>query len=142
MDASVPKNEMDVVHWNNGLWDILRILKDEPFTEINFYGETLKRVYERIRCLFPRAKIIFALTTAVKEEWAKEDFFFSNNDIIRYNQKAIEVLAPLGVEINDLYSVTEAFDDSMRVDCAHFDDKGSRVLAESVIKRIYEVIDL
>jgi hypothetical protein len=53
------------VHWNNGLWDVLRLFGDEPFTEINYYGESLKRIYKRIRFLFPNAKIIFALSTSV-----------------------------------------------------------------------------
>ena len=69
------KEEIDLVHWNNGLWDVLRLFGDEPFTEINYYGETLKRIYRRIRLLFPNAKIIFALSTSVKEEWGHKEFF-------------------------------------------------------------------
>ena len=136
----VPKEEIDVVHWNNGLWDVLRLLGDDPFTEISFYGETLRRVFGRIRYLFPNAKVIFALSTSVKEEWAKPDFLRLNCDIERYNQKAIEVLAPLGVEFNDLYAVTKEFDDSLRSDWVHFGERGSDILADAVIKRIYEVI--
>ena len=136
----VPKEEIDVVHWNNGLWDVLRLLGDDPFTEISFYGETLKRVCGRIRYLFPKAKVIFALSTSVKEEWARPDFLRLNCDIERYNQKAIEVLAPLGVEFNDLYAVTKDFDDSLRSDWVHYGEGGSQILADAVIKRIYEVI--
>ena len=136
----IPRDEFTVVHWNNGLWDVLRLLGDDPFTDIEFYAATLKRLHKRIRLLFPKAKIIFALSTTVKEEWAKPDFLRLNSDIARYNQKAIEVLAPLGVEFNDLYTVTEGFDDSLRSDWVHFGEEGSRILAEAVIKRIYEVI--
>ena len=58
----VPAEEIDVVHWNNGLWDVLRLYDDEPLTPIEFYGDLLKRVYKRIRLLFPNAKVIFALS--------------------------------------------------------------------------------
>lgn len=48
---------INVVHWNNGLWDVLRLFGDEPFTEINYYGETLKRIHKRIKLLFPNGII-------------------------------------------------------------------------------------
>lgn len=137
---AVPREEIDVVHWNNGLWDILRLLGDEPFTDIEFYGASLLRVHNRIKQLFPKAKIIFALSTTVKEEWASENFMRRNSDIARYNEKAIEVLAPLGVEFNDLYTITESFDDAKRSDFVHFGHEGSKILAEAVIKRIFEVL--
>ena len=128
-----PKEEIDLVHWNNGLWDVLRILGDDIFTDIDTYSRYLLRVHARIRQLFPRARIVFALSTAVKEEWGKPDFFRYNRDIEAYNQKAIEVLAPLGVTINDLYTTTAHFEDSMRSDWVHFGEEGSRVLAEQVV---------
>lgn len=134
--GGLPKEEIDVVHWNNGHWDVLRLFGDEPFTDIEYYGETLKRIYKRIRLLFPNAKIIFALTTSVKEEWCGKDFSRKNSDIERYNQKAVEVLTPLGVEINDLYSVTQDFDDSLRSDFVHFKEEGCKILADAVIEKI------
>lgn len=135
---SVPKEEIDIVHWNNGLWDVLRLFGDEPFTEINYYGETLKRIYKRIKYLFPKAKIIFALSTSVKEEWGIKDFFRKNTELEEYNKKAIEVLSPLGVKFNDLYSLTKKFDDSLRSDWTHFGEKGSEILADAVIEKCYE----
>ena len=132
----VPTDEIEVVHWNNGLWDVLRLLGDEPFTEIGFYGETLKRIFGRIRYLFPNAKIIFALSTSVKEDWADPSFLRLNKEIALYNEKAIEVLSPLGVEFNDLYTVTESFTDSMRSDWVHFNEEGSKILAEAVVEKI------
>ena len=136
-----PKEEIDVVHWNNGLWDVLRLLGDDPFTDLEFYGILLVRLHKRIRLLFPKAKIIFALSTSVKEEWATEDFMRRNSDIEIYNQKAIEVLTPLGVSFNDLYTITCGFDDSLRSDFVHFGEEGSIILADAVIKSIYDVLN-
>ena len=132
----VDKEKIDVVHWNNGLWDVLRLFGDEPFTDIETYGKTLVRVYNRIKLLFPNAKVIFALSTSVKEEWGSPDFFRRNSEIEQYNQKAVEVLGGLGVEINDLYSVTKGFDDSLRSDWVHYGENGSKILADKVIEKV------
>ena len=139
--ASVPKEEIDVVHWNNGLWDALHLFGDDAFTELDYYGKTLVRIHQRIRFLFPNARVIFALSTSVKEDWARADFIRYNREIEQYNQKAIEVLSPLGVEFNDLYSVTKSFDDAKRSDWVHFGEGGSEILADAVIHKCFEVME-
>ena len=131
---AVPAEDIDIVHWNNGLWDALRLFGDEPLTPLEVYGDMLRRVYKRIRLLFPNAKIIFALSTAVIEEWAEPEFIRYNHEIEEYNRKALEVMEELGVEVNDLYSITAAFEQSMYADWVHFNDDGSKVLADAVIK--------
>ena len=136
----MPRDDVDVVHWNNGLWDVLRLFGDDPFTDLDSYGVALKRIYKRMRLLFPNAKVIFALSTSVKEEWASRDFFRCNRDIELYNEKAIEVLSEFQVEFNDLYSITRSFDDSMRSDWVHYGDVGSSVLADAVIEKCLEVM--
>jgi tRNA(Met) C34 N-acetyltransferase TmcA len=133
-----PKEEIDVVHWNNGLWDALRLFGDDPFTELDYYGKTLVRIYRRIRRLFPNARVIFALSTSVKEEWASPNFIRYNKEIEEYNKEAIKVLAPLGVEINDLYSVSKAFADDLRSDWVHYGEEASRILADAVIEKCFE----
>lgn len=137
--ADVPKAEINVVHWNNGLWDALRLLGDDPFTDIDYYGVILTRLHKRIRLLFPNAKIIFALSTSVKEEWANKDFLRLNSDIEAYNKKAIEVLSPLGVTFDDLYTVSCGFADELRSDWVHFGEEASMILADAVIKSIEKV---
>ena len=137
-NLNLPCNEIDVVHWNNGLWDALRLFGDEPLTPIEIYGDMLRRVYKRMRMLFPNAKVIFALSTSVIEEWANPDFCRYNHEIEMYNQKAREVMAELGVEVNDLYAVSSAFDNELHSDWVHFGEKGSELLADAVIKACME----
>ena len=132
----VPAEQIDIVHWNNGLWDALRLFGDEPLTPLNVYGDMLKRVYKRIQFLFPNAKVIFALSTSVIEEWAHPEFIRYNHEIEQYNAKAIEVMNELGVEINDLYSLSQTFDNSLHSDWVRFDEQGSRILAEAVVKAL------
>ena len=136
--SEIDKENIDIVHWNNGLWDALRLFGDEPLTDIETYGNTLKRVHNRIKLLFPNAKVIFALSTSVKEEWGTPDFIRYNREIKQYNQKAIEVMKELDVAINDLYTITKDFDDSLRSDWVHFGEEGSKILADAVVESIYK----
>lgn len=135
---AVDKEKIDIVHWNNGLWDALRLFGDEPLTDIETYGIMLKRVYKRIKFLFPNAKVIFALSTAVIEEWGNPDFFRYNSEIEQYNNKAREVMNELGVEVNDLYSLSSTFDNSLHSDWVHFGTEGSKILADKVIEACFK----
>ena len=136
--SNVEKEKIDIVHWNNGLWDVLRLFGDEPLTDIDTYGIMLKRVYKRIRFLFPNARVVFALSTSVIEEWGRPEFFRYNSEIEKYNQKAREVMSELGVQVNDLYTLSASFDNSLRSDWVHFGVEGSKILAEKVIEACIE----
>ncbi len=133
----VPDPEkVDVVHWNNGLWDAVRLFGDEPLTPIEFYELMLPRVYNRIRLLFPNAKIIFATSTAVIEEMSRPQFTRRNEEIKLYNAIAKKVMAQLNVPVNDLWAVTENWGPEMHADWVHFNEEGCRILADKVIEAI------
>lgn len=128
--------KVDVVHWNNGLWDAVRLFGDEPLTPIEFYELMLPRVYNRIRLLFPNAKIIFATSTAVIEEMSRPQFTRRNTEIMQYNEVAKKVMAQLNVPVNDLWAVTENWGPEMHADWVHFNEEGCRILADKVIEAI------
>ena len=132
-------DKIDVVHWNNGLWDVLRINGDEPLTPVSVYEIMIGRVCDSIKRTFPNAKIIFALSTAVIEEWARPDFKRYNSDIEKYNEAAKRALADKGVVINDLYTISKGFDSSLHSDWVHFNDEGSEILARAVCEKILSV---
>ena len=131
--------KIDIIHWNNGLWDLLRINGDEPLTPIDVYELMLGRVHDMMRKIFPNAKIIFALSTAVIEEWARPDFCRFNSDIEKYNEAAKRVMANKGVVVNDLYSISAGFDKSLHSDWVHFNEEGSKILARAVCEKIRSV---
>ena len=58
-------DDVDLVHWNAGLWDVLELFGDEPLTSISYYGEAIARIDKRLRMLFPKAKLVFATSTNV-----------------------------------------------------------------------------
>ncbi len=138
--TDIKPEEIDVIHWNNGLWDVMRLDGDEPLTPINVYVDFLERIHKKLKLLFPNAKIIFATSTPVIEGGAGDRWVRYNSEIEEYNKSATKRLKELGVEINDLYSVAQKFDESYYADWVHFNEKGAKILAEKVINKIMEVI--
>ena len=136
--GQVNADEIDVVHWNNGLWDVLRLHDDEPLTPIDVYVHMLERVYKKIKLLFPKAEIIFALTTPVIEKNAPQGWKRYNAEIEEYNSAAKELMNNLGVKINDLHSVAKKFDESYYADWTHFNEKGAKILADAVAEVVVE----
>ena len=139
--GAIPGAQVDVVHWNNGLWDALRMFGDEPLNPIDVYVSTLRRIHARLRMLFPNAKIVFALTTPVIEEKQGADFCRLNSEIEAYNRAAAELMQELGVRIDDLYSLARGFDDSYYADATHFSEKGCDVIADQVVKICTELME-
>lgn len=127
-------DDMDLVHWNAGLWDVLRICGDEPLSSPAFYAETLERVHKRIKLLFPKAKIVFALSTWVQEDLYQGEYQRYNKDIELFNEIAIKTLKPLGEEFDDLYSVTKNAPKECFSDMTHFNTvEGIKLVGNKVV---------
>lgn len=127
----------DLVHFNCGLWDILRLSNEEqPFTEEVLYASLLKRIWDRIRYLCPNAQIIFALTTEVIEPGfapGNEIGQRKNEDIRKYNRIAQAVFSDLQVEIDDLWTVSKNLPQEAHSDLVHFDtEMGVKALGGKV----------
>lgn len=136
------KNDFDVIHFNCGLWDVLRLSNEEQtFTSEEEYGELLKRIYNRLKYLCPNAKIIFALTTKVIEPGFSDGYdafaIRKNADIIKFNNVAKEAFRFSEIEINDLYAVSERISSDGYSDNVHFDTEyGIQKLGDAVISCI------
>ena len=112
--------DADAVHWNAGLWDVVELYGDAPLSPIAYYEDMVLRIHNRLRRLFPQAKIVFATSTPVDES-ANCPTFARHNEIIRaYNAAAVRVLSKTDAIINDLYGLAEAFPTEYRSDSVHF----------------------
>lgn len=125
---------IDIVHWNNGLWDILHQFGDECMVSPEDYEKYLRRIIKRLRTVFPNAKICFALTTQVVEEFfINPAFCRSNQDIEKYNQIALRVMAEENIPVDDLYTVSAQMPrDWHNPDGTHFMPEGYQELARAV----------
>ena len=68
------------------------------------------------------------------------DFTRKNSDIEAYNRTAAEVLSPLGVTINDLYTTAAEIRPTLYRDWVHYNAEGSKALAEKTADVIKEVL--
>ena len=112
--------DADLVHWNAGLWDLPEIMDDGTVTPIEHYAVQIARIDRRLRMLFPRAKMVFATSTAVEEEKYGKVFKRRNCTIEAFNAAAIKALEGSGTVIDDLYAVTKDCPAECHSDMTHY----------------------
>lgn len=133
-------DDIDLVHWNVGLWDTL-ILGDEGcLTPPEMYACFIERICIRIKKLFPKAKVVFATSTPVIEERFDKNFIYRlNKDVEKYNEIAVEICKKHSFVINDLYPVLKAVPEEYYIDAAHpYTKEGTTITTNAVCKAICE----
>jgi hypothetical protein len=136
-------DDVDLVHWNAGLWDVLELFGDEPLSTPEYYANVIPRIDRRLRMLFPKAKIVFATSTAVNEGMASPDFFRHNSNIEKYNAIAVSVLKNTDTVINDLYSLSASLPAEAHSDFVHYyTDLGTEMIGGRVLSVICELLGI
>lgn len=130
--------DIDLVHWNTGLWDVLEMYGEAPISNPQQYGETIGKIERQIRILFPKAKQVFATSTSVIEEKYGSDRKRHNATIEQYNRIAVEALASTDCLINDLYTLTKNAPLEIRNgDPTHFyTPEGTKLIGDRVLSYI------
>lgn len=131
--------EFDIIHFNCGLWDILRLSNENrTFTGEEEYAELLVRIVDRIRFLCPNAKIIFALSTEIIEPGFEPGVIIGerrNEDIRKYNDIAQRACEAMKIQVDDLWSISRCLPREAHSDLVHYKtDKGVEALGNQVIK--------
>ena len=135
--------KFDVIHWNAGLWDNLRLFGEEPHTPIDIYAYYIDRICIRIKKLCPDTKVIFATSTSVLSEKKSGDCKRYNEEIEEYNKVAVEIVKKHGFSVNDLYSLSKTLDESVHSDAVHYyTPEGTEVFANKVLKVLAEALEL
>lgn len=135
----------DVIHFNVGLHD-LKYLKDgklniengKQVSSIETYKANLHEICKYLRKEYPKAKLIFATTTAVPNEGADGRIA---GDSVKYNKAAREVLENYpSIQINDLYAFTKPNEKDWFIKArnVHYNTTGKREQGKQVIKVIAE----
>lgn len=136
-------DNVDLVHWNAGLWDVLELFGDAPLTSLAYYEEVIGRIDRRLRMLFPRANMVFATSTSVVEAMADPTFRRHNATIEAYNAAARRALASTDTVINDLYTLTSAAPQSLHSDFVHFNTpEGTALIGGQVLSVIGSLLAL
>lgn len=136
-------DDVDLVHWNAGLWDCLELFEDEPLTSLAYYGEAVARIDKRLRMLFPKAKIVFATSTAVLEERCSKNFRRHNSTIMKYNETAVRALFHTDTLINDLWELSSNYPESYHSDFVHYyTNEGTALFGNRVLSIICQALDI
>jgi len=132
---------IDVIHWNNGHWDVSHWDgAEESLNTPELYAQMLERIYKRLVGYCPNAKVIFATTTPMNPNGVQGANVRTTPEVIRYNDAAREVMARLGVQVNDLFSVMKDATPDDYIDHTHFTEAGYRRLADVVTARVREAL--
>ena len=135
-----PEN-VRVVHWNCGHWDVARFDDVAPLNTKEVYAETVGRIQTMLKKRFPNAEIIFATTTPMNPNGEKEKAGRrSTEDIRAYNAAALEVLSGMNVTVNDLYGKGAGLGEELYRDHCHYTEAGNRYLADCVCECVRKYI--
>lgn len=124
----------DIVHWNNGLWD----LGDDyglgrPFSLPEEYESALERTIQVLHKLFPEAQIIMATTMPTSNP--------DSSDIEGYNEIMKKVAARNGIPVDDLFPVLKPYvNQYIGEDGIHLTDEGYEYVARQVVKAVEEYL--
>ena len=136
-------DDVDLVHWNVGLWDVLEIDGEGVLNDPETYEKNIGRIYRKIKLLFPNAKQVFATSTSVIEEEYKGSYKRHNHFIEEYNEIAKKVLSDFDIEIHDLYGLTKMMPREYRSDMTHFDTpEATKIIGDRIVSVICELLDI
>lgn len=138
--------KVDLVHFNNGYWDMNPLLNGEMMHPIPEYLHFLKRIIDLSR--FAGAKVIFATTTPLVEAVEADDntgtgvkISGKNETVIEYNNAAKALMKTEGVTVNDLYEFCIKHPTCYKCeDLLHHSHEGNlacaKVIAEAIKKEL------
>lgn len=139
----VKDGKVDILHWNAGLWDCLRLFEEEPHTPKDVYAYYIDRICIRIKTVFPDATVIFATSTRVQSEKMSKDFKRYNEEIEEYNRIAVEVVKKHGFVVDDLYAVSASLPESAHSDAVHYyTPTGTKAFTNQVLSCLAEPLGL
>ncbi len=139
----VKDGKVDIIHWNAGLWDCLRLFEEEPHTPIDVYAYYIERICIRIKKLFPDAKVIFATSTRVQSDKMSKSFKRYNEEIEKYNKQAVLIVEKYGFTVNDLYNTSASLPDEAHSDPVHYyTPTGTEVFTNKVLSHIVPLLDI
>lgn len=126
----------DVIHWNNGLWDVSDLFGDGSFSAKEEYVENMLRIADILLKITPN--VIFATTTPVQDDYPYQ----TNADIVAFNEAIVPKLKANGLMINDLYAYV--YDNRAQWlrddDLIHLNETGIEMCADKVSKCILQVL--
>ena len=138
-------DRIDVIHWNNGIWDHHRVTDDPnlPLSTLEQYLEVNMRLYKVASSYTD--KLIWATTTPMALDKEPTDLLpipadEANREIKLYNDVLVAYLNAQGVMINDLNSLIASDPAYHCEDGCHLSPEGVEQAALQVAAKIREIL--
>lgn len=141
----IENGTVDVLVWNAGLWDCLRMFEEQdPQTPIDIYAYYIDRICARIKRVFPTAKVIFATSTMVMSEKMNKNFMRYNEETAQYNSVAVEIVKKYGFEVCDLYTVSAPFnnEEGHSDACHYYTPIATKAFATEILKYVCNALEI
>ncbi len=130
--------KVDLIHWNNGIWDHHRTLDDGlPLSTPEEYLYLNRRLYGQLSRYTDN--LIWATTTPAGENYRCDPQELTgiprdewNREVALYNDLVRAYLSAQGVAIDDLYSLVTQNWDCIREDGFHLSERGVELLGKQV----------
>lgn len=125
----------DIVHWNNGIWDISHYQSDKIFTNKNEYIRDLELILSIIKK--KNIAVIWATTTLVSDICRD----CHNEDIDEFNKAAAVLMEKHNIYVNDLNSAMKNCDENLFIeDGLHLNQKGIDFCTVKVVDAIKQYL--
>lgn len=128
--------DADIVHWNNGFWDIGDNYQEgSSYTPIEEYERDMGRIIKVLRQLIsPDVKIVAALTTP----WLAGPL----SEVERFNEVFRRVAEREGIAVNDLYTpLRDNIENLIAPDKIHLNQEGAAIAARLVADAVTPYLD-
>ena len=135
-DKAEEIKDADIIHWNNGHWDICDLFGHGPFTPESEFVENINRIMDILTSR--HQVIIFSTTTPVTDN----NCYNKNEVIQRYNDIAASILRDRGAIILDLN--TPLYPERDRYICSdtiHLSEEGIELCASMIADTIKKAAD-
>ena len=128
-----PADDIGIVQFNCGHCDVAHWSGDEEsLTSADEYRRNIQMIIRLLRKFFPKAKLVFATTTAMNPNGIVGVNPRYNSRIELYNRIAVEVANESAVAVNDLYAITKTYTTEMYRDHCHLTEPTSEALGKAV----------
>lgn len=126
---------VDVIHWNNGIWDVCDLFGDGAFTDLDEYIKNMLRIAKILKTY--SKKVIFATTTPASEKNPNH----CNERTKEYNEAVVKALEKEGIIISDLYyPVLDGLEENICEDMLHLSQKGidkcAKIVTDVIMKEL------
>jgi lysophospholipase L1-like esterase len=126
------EHTFDVIHFNNGM-------HGDGYSE-DAYAAALPGLLAALRRDAPQAKLILATTTDVREREHLEKVLPKTDRMVRRNEIVAAFAKREKLPVNDLFGVVQAHPEFHASDGVHFNEQGSKALADQVSAAIEKLL--